>query len=392
MIEALAKAEIQDFILKNQDKDPREIALKKSRFQDLSMPEIAAQIAARQRIKSKLPNWNNKSGLIFPPTLNLEQSSSELTARYKADLINGTLSSAIDLTGGLGIDSLAIAQKSTEFTYCELNPELCQITTHNFKVWGQNNIKCIMGSSIDFLEKSTSNFDLIFVDPSRRNDKKGKVFLLEDCLPNLIEHKELIKSKAKRLLVKNSPMLDIDQSLKDLDSSAHVHVIAINNEVKEVLLDINWSDKNDITCVNFTKTGRQVFSFKKNQQNIIDFSLPEAYLYEPNAAIMKAGGFNAISSDFQVNKLHPNSHLFTSTQLIENFPGRRFEILEQSKVNKKALKIFIPEQKANISVRNFPLSVAQIRKKTGLKDGGEIYVFCTTLIDEQKTALICKKV
>lgn len=392
MIELLAQAEVQDFILKNQDKDPRELALKKSSFKGLAMSEIAAQIAARQRIKTKLPHWYNKVGLIFPPTLNLEQSSSELTAQYKADLISNTLEMGLDMTGGLGIDSLAFSKKIKEFTYCELDDELFQITQYNFGIWEQNNIKAVLASSIDLLENSESNFDFIFVDPSRRNDKKGKVFLLEDCLPNLIEHKALIKSKTKRLLIKNSPMLDIDQSLKELEVSAHVHVIAINNEVKEVLLDVDWTENHTVTCINHTKTEKQVYSFKKDDQRSTDFGLPQTYLYEPNAAIMKAGGFHFIGGDFELNKIHPNSHLFTSSKLIEDFPGRRFEIIDQSQVNKKSLKKLIPGQKANISVRNFPMSVSQIRKKTGLKDGGEIYVFCTTLIDEQKKALICKKV
>ncbi|MDA8595988.1 class I SAM-dependent methyltransferase [Flavobacteriaceae bacterium] len=392
MIKILAQAEVQDFILKNQDKDPRELALKKSSFKGLAMSEIAAQIAAKQRIKNKLPSWYNKVGLIFPPTLNLEQSSSELTAQYKADLISNTLEMGLDMTGGLGIDSLAFSKKIKEFTYCELNKDLFLITEHNFEIWGQKNIKSILGSSIDLLENSRLNFDLIFVDPSRRNDKKGKVFLLEDCLPNLVEYKALIESKTKRLIVKNSPMLDIDQSLKELEVSAHVHVIAINNEVKEVLLDIDWTENNKVTCINFTKTGKQVYSFKKGDHCTTDFGLPQTYLYEPNAAIMKAGGFQSIGSDFLLKKIHPNSHLFTSSKLIEGFPGRRFEIIDQSQVNKKSLKKLIQGQKANISVRNFPMSVSQIRKKTGLKDGGEIYVFCTTLIDEQKKALICKKV
>lgn len=388
----LLRQEVQDFINQNLQTDNQSLIFKKSPFEDISMREIVEQIQSKKRIKHKLPSWFNRKEILYPPTLNLEQSSSEITANYKQKLVPRKSQRGLDMTGGLGVDTLAFCSHFQDFDYCEINPELFELTKHNTQVLGARNIQYHNKSSIEVLKENKEGYDFIFVDPSRRNDKKGKVFLLEDCLPNLVAERDFLAKKAKQLLIKNSPMLDIQNSLKSLRVEADVHVIAVQNEVKEVLLDINWDNKDKIYCVNFKKTDKETFIFSRNEDYPIAFGEVQKYLYEPNAAIMKAGGYKAISHYFNLNKLHPNTHLFTSDTHVTDFPGRIFEVQELAKVHKKGLQKSVPNKKANISIRNYPSSVKDIRKKTGIQDGGEVYIFCTTLLSGKTQAIICKKI
>ena len=386
----IASDAVQNFLQEQGSGDWGKLAFKKSPFELVSTAELLNQLKTRQKAKTKLPLWFGTRGVIYPPSLNLEQSSSQATAEFKAGLIpNGTR--ALDMTGGFGIDSFFLSQKFTTLDFCELDSVLIKYSRFNFEKLGRKNVKFINKSSVEYLKEIKDNFDLIFVDPSRRTQSKLKVFNLNECEPNLIENRDLILQKTEVLMIKNSPFLDISQSLNQLDTSAHVYIVAVKNEVKEVLLYIDKKQaKTKYTTVNISADSAESFSFLPEDLTKSPITKPKKFLYEPNAAIMKAGGFSAVAETFQVEKLHPNSNLFTADNLI-SFPGRKFEILKEIKLNKKDLKKSIPNFKVNITVRNYPMSVSEIRKKTKLQDGGEHYLFCTTNSENKPICLLCKK-
>ena len=306
-------------------------------------------------------------------------------------MINGK--KLIDLTGGFGVDSFAFSKRFEEVTHCELNPELSEIAAYNFNQLKATNVKTIQGNGIDHLANSTNVFDCIYIDPSRRSDVKGKVFLLQDCEPDVPKNLEALLSKAQTLLIKVSPILDISSALEELDQVKEVHIIAVNNEVKELLFLIERSYQGavHIKTVNLLKTEDQNFIFTLGTDAQSVYAQPETYLYEPNAAIMKSGGFHHITTQFAVSKLHQHSHLYTSNEPIA-FPGRSFLIKEVLTYDKKKIKRLLTASKANITTRNFPKSVEQIRKELKIKDGGSDYLFFTTNMDEKLICIHCLKI
>ena len=383
--------ETQDFINNNLKSDITKLVLKGSPFIEVSIQEIAEQIEAKKRCEKKLPTWFKTANIYYPNKLNIEQTSSEITANYKANLVSGN--SLVDITGGFGVDTYYFSQKVNTVTHCEINKELSKIVTHNFQELNVKNIKTVVGDGIEFLKNSSQQFNWIYTDPSRRNDVKGKVFLLKDCLPNIPENLELLFEKSNHILIKVSPILDITSAINELNFVKEIHIIAIENEVKELLfiLEKNYTQQIEIKTINLNKNENQYFNFSLKSEVTTTYSEPKLYLFEPNSAILKAGAFNQISSQLQIDKLHPNSHLYTSEKLID-FPGRKFEITRCISYDKKQLKKLIPTKKANITTRNFPETVEQIRKKTGLKDGGNQYLFFTTDLNNNHIILICKKV
>lgn len=368
------------------------VLLAKPIFEGITQKELAEQIEAKKKCKDKLPTWFNVPQIYYPNKRNIEQTSSEITATYKVEIVSGE--SLIDLTGGFGVDSYFFSKKINRVLHCEINPELSDIAHHNFKVLRQKNIECHAEDGLSFLKKSTTKFDWIYVDPSRRNDKKGKVFLLEDCLPNLPEHLPLLFDKTENILVKTSPLLDIKKGIEELDFMKEVHVVAVNNEVKELLfiLEKGYGGSIKIKTADLYQKQTNTFDFElgKEQEVQTDFGAPSSYLYEPNAAILKSGGFKSVASTFGLKKLHPHSHLYTSDKLIE-FPGRRFFIERSLPYSKKSFKS-MGMSKANITTRNFPMSVAELRKKHKIKDGGNRYLFFTKITDDSLWVLDCKKV
>jgi len=294
---------------------------------------------------------------------------------------------------GFGVDALYFSQKVNFVTHCEINNELSQIVSHNLEQLNVTNIKTQINDGIEFLKKSKEKYDWIYTDPSRRNDAKGKVFLLEDCLPNIPENLDILFKKTDNILIKVSPILDITSAINEIKFIKEIHCISVKNEVKELLfiLEKNYYQSIKIQTINFTKKGEQVFSFQYNEDISASFSEPKKYLFEPNSAILKAGGFSQISQQLKIDKLHKHSHLYTSNKLID-FPGRYFEIIHEISYDKKLLKKLIPSKKANITTRNFPETVDQIRKKTGIKDGGNQYLFFTTNFKSDYIVLICKKI
>ena len=383
--------DVQDYINQNLKTDPTTLILKGVPFDNLSVTEVVEQIEAKSRCEKKLPTWFQQPNIYYPNKLNIEQTSSELTADYKSRLIAGK--TLIDLTGGFGVDAYYFAKTFENVTHCELNEKLSKIVNHNFDALKVNNIETLAVDGLDYLKNSSKAYDWIYVDPSRRHDSKGKVFFLKDCLPNIPEHLELLWSRSKKILIKTSPLLDISSGTKELEYVKSIHIVAVNNEVKELLwiLKHGFSGQITIKTTNLKNSISEHFDFfiEEEPQVKDSYSEPLTYLYEPNAAIMKSGGFNSLTSAFKVKKLHKHSHLYTSDALID-FPGRAFKIIKSIPYNKKQIKKLSIE-KANITTRNFPDTVQNLRQTLKIKDGGEHYLFFTTNVKNEKIVLVCTK-
>jgi 16S rRNA G966 N2-methylase RsmD len=390
--ELILNTGIQDYIDNNLTTDILTVLLAKPVFEGVSQKELAQQIEAKKKCKDKLPTWFEKRGIYYPNKLHIEQTSSEVTARYKSQLVSGK--SLIDLTGGLGVDTYFFAQQIPEVFHCEINQELSKIASHNFKVLEQGHIACQAEDGITFLQNSKQGFDWIYVDPSRRDDAKGKVFLLQDCHPDVSKHLPLFFERASHLLMKTSPLLDIKQTIETLESVKEVHVVAVQNEVKELLfvLEKGYDGRVHIKTRNIQPNHTESFDFIWEEEAVstIAFGEPSSYLYEPNAAVLKSGGFKSVGMAYGVYKLHPHSHLYTSKSLLE-FPGRRFKIESMVPYSKKALKS-LHIDKANVTTRNFPQSVAELRKRHKIKDGGNRYIFFTKTLNDSLIVVDCTKV
>ncbi len=388
---SILNTETQDSINKNINSDINTLLLQKTPFSSEDIKEIIEQIEAKKRCKKKLSTWFECKNIYYPNKLNIEQTSSEITAKYKASLVKGE--SIIDLTGGFGVDSYYFSKQFKSVTHCEINRSLSNIVNHNYKQLQVNNIKTINSNGIKHIQDAETTYHWIYIDPSRRHDSKGKVFFLNDCLPNVPEHLDLLFSKSKNIMIKTSPLLDFAVGINELKHVKTIYVIAVNNEVKELLWVLKDDFNGDINIIttNLKKEEKVSFSFLMSEEKKAnsEYHLPLSYLYEPNAAIMKSGGFNEISKQLNIYKLHKHSHLYTSNNNIP-FPGRTFKIDSVLPYNKKALKK-LRITKANITIRNFPESVSQIRKKLNIKDGGEIYLFFTIDLDDNKIAIICSK-
>lgn len=389
---AILNQHLQDFITENIGKDISKLALQKNPFPQLDWVLILNQIAAKSKAKSKLPTWFNASNIIYPSKIAIEQTSSEKTAQYKACLISGN--TLIDLTGGFGVDDYYFSKHFDRVVHCEINTELTAIVQHNFEQLQVTNIECISGDSFNILQKYNIPFDWIYIDPSRRNDAKAKVFLLKDCTPNVPDLMDFYFEHSKNILLKTAPLLDISAGLSELKNVKRIHIIAIENEVKELLWEIEkeYEDKIEIATSNHSKAGVEKFNFVlEANQNAAQYSLPNKFLYEPNSAIMKSGGFDQVGLQFNLNKLHPHSHLYTAAVEID-FPGRIFKIEKVVSYQKTAMKKELENKKANVTIRNFPDSVATIRKKWKIKEGGFQYCFFTTNQNNDKIVLICTKI
>lgn len=386
--------EIWQFIREHQHDDVRALALQAKKYPQFDMPAIITQLSGWQAAEHKIPSWYATDGIIYPAHLSLEQCSSEVTAKYKSALLKGN--SLVDLTGGFGIDCAFLSSGFREVTYIERQKELCEIAAHNFTVLGLNHITVQHNDSVAAL-KELPTVDCIFIDPARRNEHGGKTVLVSDCEPDVEALESLLLEKAKRVMIKLSPMLDLSLALRSLPHTSEVHIISVQNECKELLLILEPQARETtrnipIHCINFTNKGIQTFEFTSQEETTVEIQYTnevEAYLYEPNASVLKAGAFRSIAHRYELKKLHPNSHLYTSKVYIPDFPGRCFHVTGLSFLKDKELLKGIA--KANITVRNFPLSVAELRKRTKLKDGGEIYLFATTLNDEKKVLIRCDK-
>ncbi|MCP9761532.1 THUMP-like domain-containing protein [Lacihabitans soyangensis] len=371
--------------------DPKEFVLKNPLKIDSDLLKLVVnQAIFNQTLAQKIPEWQDKN-LLAPAKISLEQCSSQITAEYKSQKVNGRL--GIDLTGGLGVDSYFFAKKFQSFVHNEINQELSKIVEYNYQ---QLNIKNVKHSNSKAEELNFSeHVDFFYLDPARRDAANRKMVSLKDCQPNLIEIKDKLLQNAKMVMVKYSPMLDIKDTIALLQHVKEVIILSEKNEVKELVFTLTNELCEDptISCVNLGSSQSE-FSFKYTHENIIhlQFKEPRAYLYEPNASIMKAGGFKSIAANFEIDKIAANSHLYSSETLKNDFPGRIFKIENVINFDKKLLNKVIETKKANVSTRNFPFSPDEIKKQLGLKDGGDKYLFFTENHNKKKIVLICSKI
>lgn len=389
--------ETQQFISEHAQNDVRRLALQAKKFPQVDMNAAIVQIAGRQAAADKIPSWHATEGIVYPRHLSLEQCSSELTARYKASLAKGN--TLTDLTGGFGIDCAFLSAGFRQVTYVERQEELCEIASHNFPLLGLNHIAVCHEDAVEHL-RNMPHADCIFIDPARRNGHGGKTIAIADCEPDVATLEEELLSKATRVMIKLSPMLDLTLALKDMKHVGEVHVVSVNNECKELLLIVTNAENAKppavpIVCVNLTNKETQRFVFTREEEQAAECAYTDRigkYLYEPNASILKAGAFRSIASRYGLQKLHPNSHLYTSDLPVEGFPGRTFEVQSTFPLNKKEIKEALAGiRKANLTVRNFPASVAELRKRINLAEGGDDYLFATTLNDGKKVIIRGRK-
>ena len=431
----------QDFIRQHQDDDVRQLAFLGSKYPEVDMPFALDQIRGRKMARVKLPRWASLEGIIYPPHISMEQCSSESTALYKAELAarllglpassSGTEMKAeneiefVDLTGGFGVDfSYIAARLGVKSMYVERQVHLCEAAKENFGRLGLKNAIVKNGDGIEVLHsfhpkkkdavsaddslgitydqprsllKTNLGLKIIFIDPARRDDAGNKVVSLKDCTPDVTVLQEEMLSKADYVIIKLSPMLDWHRAISELSHVREVHIISVNNECKELLLVLsvrNMGENLRIYCINDAQSFVcEESDMESSLVKIAPSTLEEMlYLYEPNASLMKAGCFSVLSERYGARMLSKNSHLFVSREPIAVFPGRSFRIIVVSSFNKKELKRHLSGiTKANIATRNFPLSVAELRKRLKLKDGGETYIFATTLSDESHVLMITEK-
>lgn len=386
--------ELINFVSLHEQDDIHYLALHASKYPDIDMQMAIRQISGRKIAKEKIPSWYANNQILYPKHLSMEQCSSEATAVFKSSLCKGI--TMADLTGGFGVDCAFLASGFRQSIYVEQQTELAEIASYNFNVLGLDSISVENREATDYLS-SMQPVDLIYIDPARRDDSGRKTVLIEDCTPNILDIEDLLDDKAAQTMIKLSPMLDISLAAKSLKSLSDVYIISVGNECKELLFVKNRkSDALQYHCVNIYQGKTDVFTFSKEDEDAIILNYTPSvgkYLYEPNSSVLKGGAYKSIAKRFSLNKLHPSSHLYTSEVLENDFYGRKFEVEAISTFSKKDLKTNLKDiTQANITVRNFPLSVQEIRKKTGLKEGGDVYIFATTLSDEKKVLIITRKV
>jgi len=386
----------KNYIFENAEKDVHQLGLQSSKYPLVNMPLAIRQITGRQKIRLKVPLFYNTAEILYPAQLSLEQSSSETTARYKSMLCNGN--SLVDLTGGFGVDCAFMSTNFKQVTYVERQEELCELAKNNFNFLYKKHIEIVNAQSETYLN-IINNVDWIYLDPARRSASGKKVVFLSDCEPDVSLLSGILLQKSKNVMVKLSPMMDVTAAVRELSQTSEIHIIAVENECKEVLILLNQSSENrlKITTVNFGKNEQnQYFTFNADEETNCQIQYASTlgkYLYEPNAAIMKSGAFKMVSSHFKLYKLHINTHLYTSNDRIFEFPGRIFEIAEIWENGKNEWKNEAKKlKKTNLSIRNFPSSVDELRKKLKLADGGDTYLFACTLANDQKVMLLCKKI
>ena len=399
------ETKLEEFIREHRHDDVRQLALQAARYPDIDMQQALQQIAGWQTACTKLPEWAATDGIIYPPRLSMEQCSSEATAKYKAKVLDPSTSTVIDLTGGFGVDFSYMARGFQKAVYVERQPHLCEAARHNFQLLGLENAEVVCGDGVEYLKNLPSPFHppstlTIYLDPARRDENGKKTYAISDCTPDVVALKDLLLEKAGRVMIKLSPMLDWHKAVDDLGEVVEVHIVSIDNECKELLLVLakNPAAPLRVVCANIRHdTETELFEFFPSNDSLSTpfFPAPRErdFLYEPNASIMKAGCFAEVANRFGVQPTGSNSHLFLSPQFIPDFPGRKFQIEQVTSMNKKELKHVIGGlTKANITVRNFPLSVAELRKRLKLADGGDTYIFATTLGEKDHVLLITKQI
>lgn len=389
------------FVAEHRHDDVRTLALQAARHPNVDMPTALTQIAGRQAAEEKIPTWAATDGILYPPHLSMEQCSSEVTARYKATVVEtlgGRHEQFADLTGGFGIDCAFLSPLFRQATYVERQDVLCEAARHNFPLLGLKHISVCHADGTDYL-RDMPGTDWLFLDPARRDGHGGKTVAIADCEPDVAALEPLLLEKAEHVLIKLSPMLDLSQALHTLRHVSEAHIVSVGNECKELLLVLTRGttpdpDRVPIRCINLP-TDRTAFTFTRREEQEAPCpyaEMPRAYLYEPNASLLKAGAFRSLAHTYQVEKLHPNSHLYTSDTALTDFPGRMFRTEGWCGFGKHEVKELLEgEKRANLTVRNFPATVAELRKRLKLAEGGDIYLFATTMENGKKILIRCSK-
>lgn len=389
------------FIDSHRGDDVRTLALQAKKYPAVDMAEAVVQIAGYQIAEKKVPLWAQTAGIRYPQHLSMEQCSSEVTARYKASLVSGD--TLTDLTAGWGVDCSFLARNFRCADYVERQETLCRIAAHNFPLLGLPHVRIHCADAVEYLQ-SMEPVDCLFLDPARRDSHGGKTVAIAECEPDVCRLEPLLVEKGKTVMIKLSPMLDMASALRDLQYVRRIHVVSVNNECKELIIllrkapDEEETDEGEliISCEQVVNNSvHQHFQFTFSEEKSAGCLLAESvgnYLYEPGTALLKAGPYRLLATRYGVEKLHPNSHLYTSSGLVD-FPGRRFRVTAVSGFGKKDLKVLLEGvEKANLTVRNFPSSVAELRKKLKLKEGGDTYLFATTLASGEKVLIRGEKV
>ena len=395
------KRETLIFARAHQDKDTARLLLSAARYPHIDMPTAVQQIEGLRTAREKWPSLLECEDFMYPPRLNREQSSSETTARYKANILLAAFAKSInpdidllitpkagervaDLTGGMGIDTLAFAKVAEHVDYVERDPMLCSLMEHNLRALGITNVTVHCADSMEWLATDV-HFSLIFIDPARRATSGRKVAAFEDCTPNIIEHAGLLRSHCQRLMVKASPMIDIDLACRQLGEVGEVHIVGVKGECKEVLFVCGESTGGPrVTCGDFSFTrAEEAATEGRYCQNV------GRYLYEPDTTLMKAGPFKLIGQRYGLAQLGRNTHLYTSDERVDEFPGRVFEVLQELKLSRKEVLAAIPGGKAHVVTRNYPVEAAALQRQLGLKEGGERFVVATT-VGSRKSGFLCK--
>lgn len=408
-----------EFIRLHRTSDPRQLALQASRYPDVDMPYALDQIQGWQTARSKLPTWAAADGIVFPPRLSMEQCSSEATARYKAalaerwarivseqsDMHNGNVPAATsmtDLTGGFGVDFSFMSRSFSRATYVERGEALCRVVKSNLPRLGIDNAKTVCANAEEWLAQ-TEPQTMFFLDPARRNAAGGKTVFIADCSPNVVDLLPMLMEKSLFTIVKLSPMLDWHKAIADLQATVReVHIVSVGGECKELLLVMSRhvEKATSIVCADLDASGakRTLFSYtlgeeeKPHRVPPASPSAPFTHLFEPNASVMKAGCFALLASRYGVMPVSHNSHLFLAGECVKSFPGRAFSVVSTTTMNKRELRQTLAGiDRANIAVRNFPLTAAELRKRLKLKDGGDTYIFATTTADDSHILFICHK-
>lgn len=388
---------LKEFIRAHLSDNTDKLLLNAARYPEINIPFAVDQILARRQVKDKLPQWYANDELVYPSRISTEQCSSEITATYKQTLVTG--SCVCDLTGGLGVDSFYFSQKAGEVIYVERFPNYCKAAENNFKALKANNIKILNEDTRQIAESiHTGTF---YIDPARRADGNKRVFALTDCEPDVLQLKPLLLGNSQRLIVKISPMADIDETLRLLPETVEIHILSVRNECKELLFvleEIPFKNRKEVSIhtINYEAGGNvQQFLFKPTEEKEAVLQTAgsiKKYLYEPNVSVLKSGAFKLTAIRFGLEKLHRHSHLYTSNEECPAFPGRKFttgEVFEFSGKLLKQLRKTIPQ--ANITTRNFNLSVEELRKRTGIKEGGDIYLLATTTANDRQILIACRK-
>jgi precorrin-6B methylase 2 len=392
MNEAILQPEVQTFILKNLNTNPADIALKKTPFAGVTIKELAIQIDSRKRAEKKLPLWFDTKGIYYPPKINIEQSSSEITAAYKASLLKGNY--LLDASGGFGVDTYYFSLQTQKVTHCEKDSELSGIVKHNLELFGCKNVDFYSGDSIEIIKQNNIKINTLYIDPSRRTEK-GKVFKFEDCEPNVPKNLNFYLNKADRIIVKAAPILDIQFGFKELKSVSSIHIVSVKNECKELLyvIDKNFKGVPNVVCAILSPQNKPfLISVKLDDEKntAIEYSEIKQFLYEPDAAILKAGLFKMVTQIFEVKKINQNSHLYTSTDYVPNFAGRSLKI--ESVIPFSVFEKQKQKQLANVVCRNFSLEPEEIKKKFNINSSDNRFLYFTTDKKNNKIVIKCTKV